>query len=304
MTNESNNKNFKSELTDELKKKIKKSVADSFEKKGGYKVYNEELKKDEEKNRTDYLRKMNDVSSPSNRFDVRPNSPEALRHGLASDRARIQGSVARQAEAQRMKIEATKKIKKKLDKDIQKSPKMKGVKGKIAAKVASKVLGNAAYALTQKMTAEMNKGGPGAILVILFTLILALLTDAIDILGELGVTALIVSVLGSILGAIAGGLLWIFNFLCALIIMMFWMFILGGGHKKYFWKRIIRTVIGLLVVESIPYLDLLPFATLMVCWNWYDFAKDKKKAKDDLEAFEKDFKKSKRIKQEYVEGYV
>jgi len=42
----------------------------------------------------------------------------------------------------------------------------------------------------------------------------------------------------------------------------------------------------------------------MVCWNWYDFAKDKKKAKNDLKAFERDFKKNRKIKQEYVEGYA
>lgn len=37
---------------------------------------------------------------------------------------------------------------------------------------------------------------------------------------------------------------------------------------------------------------------------WYDFAKDKRKAKNDLKKFEKDFKKHRRIKPEYAKGYM
>ncbi|MEA1936682.1 MAG: Yip1 family protein [Patescibacteria group bacterium] len=334
MTNESNNDNFKNKLTKELKEKIQKSVNDSFEKnvrgKGGtenprmrefernvvgavddyrkndtdaaekyreskYRAYNKELKKDEEKSREDYFRRMDDVSS--NRFDVRPNSPEGLKSGLAADRARVQGSEARRAEAQKIKKEAIKETKKKIDKEI---PKMKGAK----AKIASKVLGAAVYSLAQKMEERANAGGAGAIIIILFTLFLAAITDFIDILGEIGATVLIVSIVGSAIGLIIGGLLWLFNLLCALTIIIFWMLVLGGGHKKYFWKRVIRTIIIVFFVEAIPYVDIFPFAVLMVCWNWYDFAKDKKKAKNDLKALESEFKKNRKIKTKYIKEYA
>ncbi len=337
MTNGSNNENFKNKLTKELERKIRDSVRNSFEKNIGGKgktenaeirdfernvvgavdeykknasdaadkykdsrdrAYNKELKKDEERNKDDYLRRMNDVS-PN-----RSNSPEALRSGLAADRARIQSSEARQAEAQRIKKEATEKAEKKINKDLQKSPKMKGLKGRLAAWAVSKAMGEAAYAISQKMAAKANAGGPGAIVVILITLILATITDAIDILGELGATALIVSVVGSVIGLVIGAFLWLINLFCNLTVVIFWVFLLGGGHKKWFWKRVIRTIFVLLFVESLPYVDILPFGILVVCWNWYDFAKDKRKAKDDLEAFENDFKKTRRIKPEYIKEYV
>ncbi len=341
MANESNDDNFKKKLTEKIQESIRNSFEENIKGKGrtenprikdfernvvgavdDYKkktsdaadkyrdnrdgAYNKELKKDEKRGRENYLRGMDDVSP--NRFDVRPNSPEAFKSGLASDRARIQGSEARRAEAQRIKEEAIKeaikKSAKKIDKDLKKSPEMKRVKRKAAARLASRVMGEAAYALAQKMSVQANAGGAGAIIIIIFTLFLAFITDLIDILGELGATALIVSVVGAAFGLVIGGLLWLFNLLCALTITLFWVLVLGGGHKKYFWKRVIRTIFGLLVVESIPYIDILPFAMLMVCWNWYDFAKDKKKAKDDLKAFEKDFKKNQKVKPEYVKKYA
>lgn len=345
MTNEANNNNFRNKLTEDLKKKIQESVRSSFDKniggkgktenagirdfeKGvvdkvdgykksaenvagkykdkGYKAYNEELKKDEEKNKEDYFRKMNEVSSPSNRFNVGPRSPEAFRSGLAADRARIESPVAREAEAQRIKKEATEEAEKRINKDLkdlQKDPKIKGFKRRVVAKVASRIIDEAAYNISQKMAEKANAGGPGAILVIIFTLFLALTTDAIDILGELGVTALIVSIIGTIPGVVLGIALWTFNLICSLIIVIFWMLVLGGGHKKYFWKRVIRTIIVVLFVEIIPYIDIIPFATLMVLWNWSDFAKDKRKAKDDLKAFESEFKTTRGINPKYVKEY-
>ena len=304
MANGSNNENFKNKLTKELKEKIQKSVRDSFEKKGGYKAYNEELKKDEEKNRDDYLRKMNDVPSPSNRFNVDPRSPEALRSGLAADRARIQNPIARETEAQRIKEEAIKKAEKEIGKKIQKHPRMKRVKGKIAAKVASRITGEAAYTIAQKMAQKANAGGSGAIIIILFTVFLATTTDVIDILVEIGFVAFVVSIIGTIPGVVLRVIIWFIDFLCAFIILIFWTLVLGGGHKKWFWKRVIRMLIVLIGLESLPGIGLLPLATLMVFWNWYDFAKDKKKAKDDLRAFESEFKKTRKIKPKYVKEYV
>lgn len=284
-------------------KKSANDTADRYKKKG-YQTYNKELKKDEERNRDDYSREINDVPSLSNRPDAHSNSPAAFRKGLAADRARIEGFAAREAEAQRIKKKAVKEAEKKINKDLSEHPKMKGLKSKIAAEVISRVMGEAAYVISQKMAERANAGGAGAIIVVLITIFLALLTDVIDILGEIGITALIVSVIGTVPGAILGVALWVFNFFCGLIIIYFWVFVLGGGHKKWLWKRVARTVFAILIAESIPYLDLIPFATLICLWNTYDFFKDKKKARNDLEAFENEFTKTRKINSKYVDDYM
>lgn len=222
------------------------------------------------------------------------NFTEDRRREISNNKIQIRETDKRQAKALGHKSEAERKADKEVDKKLKEMGAMQGsyVKRKIVSKVTGKVISETAYAASQKMAAEANKGGVGAIVIILITLMIAVLIDTVDILMEIGLAAAIVSAVGAIPGAIIGFFIWLINFLLSLVIVFFWMIVLGGGHKKWFWKLLTRLIIFVLFVEAIPVVDLLPWTVFTVCWNWYDFAKSIKQAKKDSEELEIVFKKT------------
>lgn len=239
---------------------------------------------------------------------------KSLREEFKDDQVRIKDISARQVAALKYKEEAEREAEKEVDKRLKEMGMQSRIKRKIASKVAAgtgKATSEMAYRIAQKMAEAANRGGIYAIVIILLTLFMALYTDVIDVLVEifaliiafLGIVSVVGIPIGVIIGAI-GIIAWVSNFFVSLMIVFFWMFVLGGGHKKWFWKRLIRLVFALLVAESIPYLDLLPIATFMVCWNWYDFAKEKRKAKKDLAELETELYQTGRVSKKHAKNYA
>lgn len=187
---------------------------------------------------------------------------EQSRAQLRSDYSGSETSQAeRNEEAKEIKKGAQKKMEKKLSKTMS--------KGK--AKLISKATGEVAYRIAMKLKEMANRGGHWAILVFIFTFVIAVVIDILDIFGDL----LVETIIGIIL-------IFLINFFLSLVILFFWTFVLGGGHPKWFWKRVIRMIIGFFVVEAIPILEIFPFTTFIVCWNWYDFQKERHEAKEQL----------------------
>ena len=236
---------------------------------------------------------------------------KGLKEEFEDDQARIKDVSARQVAALKHKEESTKEAEKEVNRRLKEMGVQSSIKRRMISRATGKATSEMAYRIAQKMAEAANRGGIYAIVIILLTLFMALYTDVIDVLVEifaliiafLGIVSVVGIPIGVIVGAI-GIIAWVSNFFVSLMIIFFWMFVLGGGHKKWFWKRLIRLVLGLLVVESIPYLDLLPIATFMVCWNWYDFAKEKKKANKDLAELETELYQTGRVSQKHAKNYA
>jgi len=238
---------------------------------------------------------------------------KSLKEEYEDDKIRIKDTSARQAAALKYKKEAEREAEKEVDKRLKEMNGMQGsrIKRRIASKVAGKATSEMAYRVAQKMSEAANRGGIYAIVIILLTLLMAIYTDVIDVLVEifalivafLGIVSVVGIPIGVVVGVI-GIIVWVSNFFVSLTILFFWMFTLGGGHSKIFWKFVIRLALGLLVAESIPYLDLLPIATFVVCWNWYDFAKEKRKANKDLAEFQTELRTTGRISAKHAKNYA
>ena len=289
---------LKKQIEDGMKKEIEKEVGSEGTLKNIAKskpvkdLKGEILKKAEEKE-NDYKMRINEHQTKG-----------TLKEGFKADQARIKDTSARQAVAIKHKKESAREAEKEVDKRLKEMEVMQGsrIKRKIASKVAGKVISEMAYEIAQKMAERANRGGINAIVIILVTLIIAIWIDAIDILMEIGLAVAVASLVGAIPGAIIGFLIWLSNFFLSLIIVFFWMAVLGGGHKKWFWKRVARLFFLVIFVEAIPYVDLLPWTIFTVCWNWYDFEKDKRKSKKDSKEFKIEFQKTGKINKKYA-GY-
>ena len=238
---------------------------------------------------------------------------KSLKEEYEDDKIRIKDVSARQTAALKYKEKSTREAEEEVNKRLKEMNAMQGskIKRKIASKIAGKATHQMAYRIAQKMSEAANRGGIYAIVIILMTLLMAIYTDVIDVLVEifaliiafLGIASVIGIPIGVIIGAI-GIIAWISNFFVSLTILFFWMFALGGGHSKRFWRFVIRLILGLLVAESIPYLDLLPIATFVVCWNWYDFAKEKRKANKNLAEFKAEFYQTERVSKKNIKNYA
>ena len=236
---------------------------------------------------------------------------KSLKEKYEDDKMRIKDVSARQTAALKHKEKSAREAEKEVNKRLEEMGAMQGIKRKVVSKAVGRATSEMAYKIAQKMSEAANRGGVYAIVIILLTLLMALYTDVIDVLVEifaliitfLGILSVVGIPIGVIVGAI-GIIAWVSNFFVSLAILFFWMFTLGGGHSKRFWRFIIRLVLGLLVVESIPYLDLLPIATFVVCWNWHDFAKEKRKANKDLAEFQTELRTTGRISAKHAKNYA
>lgn len=301
----------------EIKKQIEEGMKEGLEKEMGYKGAFKNIGKskpvkdlkEEILKRAEKERDRIEYKGVNNNYQTK----KSLKEEYEDDKIRIKTTSARQAAALNYKKKSERKAEEEVNKRLKKMNAMQGsrTKRKIASKVVGKATSEMAYRIAQKMSEAANKGGIYAIVIVLLTLLMAIYTDVIDIITE--VIALIIaflgiaSVAGIPIGVITGAMgivVWTSNFVVSLTILFFWMFTLGGGHSKIFWKFIIRLILGLLVAESIPYLDLLPIATFVVCWNWHDFAKEKRKANKDLAEFQTEFRATGKISTKHAKNYA
>jgi hypothetical protein len=290
----------------QIKKQIEKGMKDGIKKEIGSEKAIENIKRgkpveDLKEEIWKRLERENEIMGNKN---ADYGARKSLKEEFKADQARIKDVSARQTAALKYKKESAREAEKEANKRLKEMEAMQGsrIKRKIASKVVGKVVSEMAYEIAQKMAERANRGGINAIVIILVTLILAIWIDAIDILMEIGLAVAVASLVGAIPGAVVGFLIWLSNFFLSLIIVFFWMAVLGGGHKKWFWKRVARLFFLVIFVEAIPYVDLLPWTIFTVCWNWYDFEKDKRKAKKDSKEFKIEFQKTSKINKKYA-GY-
>lgn len=222
--------------------------------------------------------------------EVKIGDVEMFKRGIAADNYRIKSQAGRNAEAQRIKSEAQRKAEGQMKREFQKSAKMSGVKGKVVSKIASRGVSEAAYKIASRLSEKAKQGGHWAVIVFIVTLLIAIIVDALDIVG----TLLVETILGWLI-------IFLVNTLLSLIINIFWILLAGGGHSKIFWKILVRYVIFGLILDSIPILELFPFTVFMVCWNWYDFSKERSEAKQELKRFSKVYAKTGKIRGQSME---
>ncbi len=245
-----------------IKEAVEKKIRDSLEKNidngmGGIAIQDEAGNGDAA--RIKMIKDMAERESSGNKR----NRINLINSAIKADSIRVDPA-DREAEAQRIRKEAEEKVEKELKKNV------KGYK----AKIASRVLGEAAYRIATELAKKANKGGSWAFFVFLITLGIAIIIDFLDIFGEL----LIETIVGTII-------IFLICTALSLINTFFWLFVLGGGHPKWFWKVLIRMLVGFFIVESIPILELLPFTVIIVCWNWHDYTKERNEAKKELKTF-------------------
>ncbi|MFA6097201.1 MAG: pro-sigmaK processing inhibitor BofA family protein [Candidatus Paceibacterota bacterium] len=210
---------------------------------------------------------------------------QVIKRGIAADNYRIKSQAGRNEEAQRIKSEAQREAERHMNHEFQKSARMSGVKGRVASKIASRGVSEAAYQIASRLSEKAKQGGHWAVIVFIVTLLIAIIVDALDIVG----TLLIETILGWLI-------IFLINTLLSLIINIFWMLLAGGGHSKFFWKILVRYIIFGLILDSIPIIELFPFTVFMVCWNWYDYSKERSEAKQELKRFSKVYAKTGEIK--------
>lgn len=175
-------------------------------------------------------------------------------------------------------------------------------KARFIIKLAGKHAEQAAYTIAAKMAKMADDGGMMAFFVMALSLFLAIIKDIIDI-GEVGLLAFLATIVAIPVVIAIESVFWFINFGITLINIYFWTILLGGGHKKWFWKRIYKTIL-LSGLDFLPGIDAIPFMTLMVLWNISDYYKARKEAKADLKKFMIDYKSTGKVKRATVERYI
>ena len=154
-------------------------------------------------------------------------------------------------------------------------------KTKMAMKIAGKQMDAVAYAISQKMAAEANKGGIHAVIPIAMTYLIALGKDLLDFTG-----------IGAILGIVTG-------IICGLIIALFWVQVSGGWKGGYVQRKLIKRIIikiGLAAfIETLPGPNLIPTFIVMNLWSHLDFVRSNRKAKSDHKKFVNEYETERKI---------
>jgi len=273
-------KEGKEELTRQLRERILKSV--------------EKNEKAMEKGKPPVGRKEESIKISNTKLGI--ENVELLKRAIKADSVRIKNQTDREAEARRIKNETRKKAERKMNREFRKY----GVKGRIASKIASHVMSEAAYAIAAKLSEKATQGKFWGIIVFFITICIALVVDLLDIFGDAIAAVLVETAMGTVAVEV---LLWCIGFFLSMVILMFWILLAGGSHNKFFWKLFLRYVVFVFLIDSIPLLQMFPFSTFIVLWNWYDFRKEKKKAKKELKAFLESYAKTGKIKNQYA-NYV
>jgi len=264
------------ETIEEIKEKVRKQLEGSLEKNidngmGGIAIQDEAGRGDADK-----IKRIKNLAEQKNLNDQR-NRISLINSAIKMDSARVDPA-GREAETQRIRKEAEEKMEKEMRKEIG------GVKGKIAAKVLSKVMGLAAYKMAQGLSQKADQGKGQLAFVVVVTLLLAIAADLIDIKRDAIVVLSAATIILFIFGAAAWLILLLVSSFLTATISMFWMQLAGGGHSKLMWRILIRNVFGIFL-NSVPIFGDIPFTVIMVLWNWYDFAKERRKAKQELKTF-------------------
>lgn len=310
-----NEPNKKSQLTDELKRKIQDSVKNSFEKNVGGKggAENAGIKELEKRITDDY--RESDREGKENYESVKRRGEEKIRneakdfekrtldrkdrylqkHGVAGDLNELRkiDSASRRSEAnQEEQIkEIRKEAKQEAEKETERMSKnIKSAKGRLVMRLAGRNLDRLAFVISQKMAKQAKAGGAGAILVIGITYLFALAKDLLDFTG---------------IGAIAGILTGI---LVGAIIGMFWVQVVGGWKgglaQKILIKKIIVKIGIAAFIETLPGPNFIPTFIIMNLWSHLDYIWAKGKAKRDLKDFNGEYKANKAIIKSYYGKYI
>ncbi len=283
----------------EIKKQIKMGMEEGLEKGMGLK---EALKNTPKSGPVEALKKQIWERAEKERKRVKHKGvvdyqTKSLKEEYEDDKVRIKDVSSRQAAALRYKKESEREAEKEADRRLKEMGAIQsGIKRKIASRAVGKATSEMAYQIAQKMSAEADKGGVNEIVIIAVTFIIAIWIDLIDIITAIALT--------SIIGAVLGFVIWLSNFFLSLIIVFFWMAVLGGGHKKWFWKMLIRLIVVVVFVEQVPYLDLIPWTLFVVSWNTHDFFKGIRKAKKDATEFQTEFKATGRVSAKHAKNYA
>ena len=170
---------------------------------------------------------------------------KTLKEEYEDDKIRIKDISARQTVALKYKEKSIKEAEREADRRIKEMGAMQGsiIKRKIVSKAAGKATGEMAYRIAQRMAAEANKGGINATVIIAVTFAIAIWIDLVDLVK--------IFLDASVIGIIIAALIWLSNLFLSLVIIFFWMAVLGGGHKKFFWKLLIRLIVFVVCVEQI-----------------------------------------------------
>ncbi|MFZ2970014.1 MAG: hypothetical protein WA063_02605, partial [Minisyncoccia bacterium] len=178
------------------------------------------------------------------------------------------------------KLAAARAVKEKYKKQAEeKFNKMIGERGRKALEVKKKamekvnLLKKKAVKLKKALAVKAKKSkasGKSVILVLIFTLTLALIVDGLDIIGTLGVE----------LGAIPTVIAYLINMVSSFAISALWFIVFSGskgkGSKQS--KVIIRSILILFGLENVPIIELLPFNAIAVILNYIDFKAGQKEA--------------------------
>jgi len=110
---------------------------------------------------------------------------------------------------------------------------------------------------------KSHASGKSVILVLIVTLSLATVVDLIDVFGEVLVE----------LGAVPTIIAYLINFGSSTVITALWLIVFSGSRGKSTrqTKMIIRSIILLFGLESVPIVELLPFNTIAVILNYIDY---------------------------------
>ena len=163
-------------------------------------------------------------------------------------------------------------------------------KTKLAMKIAGKQMDAVAYAISQKMAAEANKGGIHAVIPIAMTYLISLGKDLLDFTG-----------IGAIAGIVTG-------ILAGTIIALFWIQTSGGWKGGYIQRKLIKKIIikiGLAAfIETLPGPNLIPTFIIMNLWSHLDFIRSNRKAKNDHKKFVNEYKIKRKINWSIGEKYT
>ncbi len=123
--------------------------------------------------------------------------------------------------------------------------------------------------LKKKLAARRRESSAGqgeALAVFMITIVLALFLDLLDIIGTLGVETIVLTILTYAANAI-----------CSILITLLWYLIFSGSKaaNKKQTRMLIRSILILLGVESIPVIELLPFNAIAVILNYIDYKRSK-----------------------------
>lgn len=301
MANESNDKNFKKKLTDELKRKIRDSAEKSFDKNIGGKGGTENsrignFEKSAVDNVNEYKNTEGTGSEKAKNFARKRALNERDRYlqkqgafGDFSELRRIDSMSQASQEEQIRRIKE--EVKGEATKETERmSKQVKSVRGKVMLKLAGEHLDKLAFVISQKMAEQAKSGGAGAMLAIGMTYLFALGKDLLDFTG---------------VGAIAGILTGI---IVGAIIAMFWVQVAGGWKgglaQRILIKKIIVKIGIAAFIETLPGPNFIPTFIVMNLWSHYDYIKAKRKAKSDLQNFKGEYKTNKAVIESYRGEYI